>query len=33
MVPFKETITTKEELIEAAKKGFNDFQKKISYKK
>lgn len=27
MVPFQETITTKEELVEAAKKGFDDFQK------
>ena len=26
MVPFKETITTKEELIAAAKKGFKDYQ-------
>ena len=29
MVPFKETITTKAELIEAAKKGFDDYQKKL----
>ena len=29
MVPFQETITTKEELIEAAKKGFDDYQNKL----
>lgn len=29
MVPFKETITTKAELIEAAKKGFDDYQNKL----
>lgn len=29
MVPFKETITTKAELIEAAKKGFDDYKNKI----
>jgi hypothetical protein len=29
MVPFQETITTKEELVEAAKKGFEDYQKRL----
>ncbi len=29
MVPFKETITTKEELIKAAKRGFEDYQKRL----
>ena len=28
MVPFKETITSKEELIEACKKGFEDYSNK-----